>query len=363
MIFNLDPILAAAQPGDTIQLERGLYTTLGCNTNPTPDGQPLKPGVKLIGQGDQTVILSIRPMDESQPDSSVILGTGDNVIENLVVDCGVTLVPKRKRNGIYCREKGNTIKGVTVLRPHGVWAPEFRESFGLCVQLDDPTSSILNCSVLEPIGNYQTMIQGHTVTGCRVIGDYRTRDELGFRMAYNIGKSKDSLLSNSFAAYVTSAVYADTSLDGATIIDCDFHAVKHGLYLNAMQPTDPTQALRTFKRVTFKGNSVYLDNTRAGASGVIMEHIHEAGAVTTKNCICDVLITENNFEVLPGALAGDIYAANVGSQTPLSDVSETLGISKVRFLENKVDPRMKFRNARGCADITGTITQQIKFDA
>ena len=360
---NLDTILAASKPGDIIQLERGLYTTLGCSTNPTPDGQPLKPGVKLIGQGDQTVILSIRPMDETQSDSSVILGSGDNTIENLVVDCGVTLVPKRKRNGVYCRTTGNRIKNVTVLRPHGVWAPEYRESFGLCVQLDDPTSSIADCAVLEPIGNYQTMIQGHTVTGCRVIGDYRTRDELGFRMGYNIGKSKDSLLSNCFAAYVTSAVYSDMALDGATIIDCDFHAVKHGLYLNAMQPTDPTQALRTFKRVKFQGNSIYLDNTRAGAAGVIMEHIHQSGAATTQNCICDVLITENNFEVIPGTLAGDIYAVNVGSQTPLSDVSETLGISKVRFVQNQVDPRMKFRNARGCADISGTVTQSIKFDA
>lgn len=360
---NLDTILAASKPGDTITLERGLYTTLGCNTNPTPDGQPLKPGVKLIGQGDQTVILSIRPMDESQPDSSVILGTGDNVIENLVVDCGVTLVPKRKRNGIYCREKGNTIKGVTVLRPHGVWAPEFRESFGLCVQLDDPTSSIINCSVLEPIGNYQTMIQGHTVTGCRVIGDYRTRDELGFRVAYNIGKSKDSLLSNSFAAYVTAGVYADEPLDGVTIIDCDFQVVKHGLWLNAEQPTNPAAYQRIFRRIKYQGNSVYLDNTRAGAAGILMEHIKADGGKTTENCICDVLITENNFEVIPGTLAGDVFAVNVGSQTPPAEVSESLGISKVRFVQNQVDPRMKFRNARGCADVSGTITQSIKFDA
>lgn len=359
---NLDTILAASKPGETITLERGLYTTLGCSTNPTPDGQPLKPGVKLIGQGDQTVILSIRPMDETQLDSSVILGSGDNVIENLVVDCGVVQVPKRKRNGVYCRGSGNTIKGVTALRPHGVWAPEFRESFGLAVQLDDPTSSILNCSVLEPIGNYQTMIQGHTVTGCRVIGDYRTRDELGFRMGYNIGKSRDSILSNSFAAYVTSAVYADEPLDGATIKDCDFHAVKHGLYLNAEQPTDPAPYQRTFRRLIFRNNNVYLDNTRAGASAILLEHISKSSPVTTQNCICDVLIEENNFEVTPGTLAGDIYAANIGSLTPRDQVTDSLGISKVSLIQNTVDSRMKFRNARGYADVSGTVTQVIRFD-
>jgi hypothetical protein len=207
------------------------------------------------------------------------------------------------------------------------------------------------------------MIQGHTVTGCRVIGDYRTRGELGFHMGYNIGSSRDSVLSNSFAAYVTSAVYADEPLDGATIKDCDFHCVKHGLYLNAEQPASQSAYQRIFKRVTFRNNAVYLDNTRAGAAGILMEHIKTGGGVTTENCIFDVLITQNNFEVIHGALTGDIYAVNVGSHTPLSDVSETLGISKVLFVQNTVDSRMKFRNARGYADITGSATQQIKFDA
>lgn len=364
MISNLDLLLAASKPGDTIQLERGVYTTIGCSTNPTPDGQPLKQGVSLIGRGPDTVVLSIRPMEDSQLDTSVVLGTGDNVISDLTIDCNVTGTPNRKRNGVYCRGVNNRIERVHCKRPYGVWTKEFRESFALAVQLDDPNSSITDCIVSNSIGSYQTFIQGHTVKRCHVEGSYERRDDVGFRMAYNVGKSKGSLLSNCTASYVTAGVYCDEPSDGITVEDCEFHCVRNGLFFNAQQPTGENPLRRTFRNVNFRRNSVYLDPTRAGASGILLEHIKEGGGEPNQNSICDVTVSENEFLIVPGlALAGDVFAFNIATLVRRELVSDDLGISKVRFINNVMDPRMRLRNHQRNADVTGTVLKTLEFEA
>lgn len=365
MAKNLDAILSASKPGDVITLERGLYTTLGCSTNPDPDGQPLKPGVKLIGSGPDTVIISIRPMDDSQLDSSVILGSGDNLVKDLTVDCNVNGTPNRKRNGVYCRGKNNTISGVHVQRPYGVWAPAYRESFALCVQLDDEGSSIINSRVSNPLGTYQTLIQGNVVQGCSAEFNYESRAATGFRMAYNVGHAKNSVIRNCTASYATAGIYCDMKADGITIEDCDFIGCKHGVYLNAMQPTDPNDTEeRIYSNLVFRRNNVYLDPTRADSAGILFEHIKAGGGMPEKNAICNADISENNFELLPGsAPVGSVFAVNVGTYIPRSQCTDKLGISKIRFTNNQVDPRMKFRNFSGNADIEGTVVQRITFEA
>ena len=156
--MDLDPILDAAKPGDTIQLEAGIYYTGGCNGSDPLVGSYLKPGCKLLGRGQRKTLVKFHRTDMMDHEWHAIHGAGDGItVSGLTVDCGP--VPDgwpRKILGIALQGDENTVNGCEVVRVYGIRS-SLAESFGITF-LGGSYGIVTNCYIHDFKGDYCTGI-------------------------------------------------------------------------------------------------------------------------------------------------------------------------------------------------------------
>lgn len=366
MIRNLDPILTNAQPGQIINLERGLYTTMGVTSAQVENqsGPQLKPGVSLVGHPGGTTILCTRAHDG--PEVSVLYGNGDAIsVSDLIVDCGPSSTPTNKRNGVYLLGKSSVVSGVGVRRSWGCYA-NMRESFGISVSSKkEDGAKISECSVSDISGDYQTAIQGYSVQSCAV--EFPSEQKPGFRVAYNVGDSSGSGVINCSSRWAYVGVYWDwKSCVYLTVSGCTFYGCRSGLYLNAQQLAGDTES-KFAREVIFESNDIYLNPELPEVAAFMLVHSTPDGIYrqdNTLHAINNVTIQNNRVRFIPGEIKTRTrYASNASSFLDPSKRTPDLGISGVRFIDNDVPEIDGFtwRNWNGNADITGTIKREIEF--
>lgn len=367
MIANLDPILTAAAPGSVIELEHGLYTTMGV-TDPQATaltGPVLKKGITLRGHALGTTILCVRAPDGPEV-TPLFGGEGDVTIENLTVDCGPSGdSPKNKRNGGYFRGKNNTVRNVHVVRAWGALAT-MRESFGISVlAMKDANNLIENCSVREIQGDYQTAIQGWKLRGCEV--EFPRNTARAFRVAYNAGESDGASVEECSSRWAYVGIYWDweNCLD-LTVKDCSFLGCIHGLHLNAQQMAIDTVS-RCARNLKFWDNDILLSGDQSGVAAFAIVHSTPEGIYTKDNTlhsVCGVEIVSNRVRMMPGARSDATrYLINASSFLAVASRSEVLGVTGVRLVDNDVTDAdlLTCRNWRGNADVSGTVKRVMEF--
>lgn len=374
MTKNLDPILEAAAPGETIKLEPGVYTTMGVSTNglASEAKRSLKEGCTLEGAAATqgiTTIICIRPLTSEGGDASVIRGLGRNTVRNVSVDGGVpagataTETPyPGKRNLVFLLGAGNKIENVIGRRQYGVFGAG-RESFGLSAWgTEAEPSEITNCQVTDMVGNYATAIQATVIRQCLVNFPRPLAGVRAFRAAFNMGDTVNGIVEDCEAWWAMAGVYMDwKSCRGLNVRDNAFYGCDAGLWVNAQQEPAPTEQ-RLISGLTFERNQVYLNPASKHVNGVLLDHSTTDGkqAEVSWHGITNVRAKDNQIAFLPGEpiQAEDAYAANVCDFTPAEKRTEKLGITDVVFENNAVDSRLVWRT-KGQPAVSGYVLQKI----
>ncbi len=368
----VDRQFSEAKPGDTIKLPRGLVGTMGVTHEDgvSVAGAALKPGVSVLGHPDGTILMCIRASDG--PEVSALLGSGENEVRDLVIDCGESPPARgKKRNGAYFYGRNNKLSNLIVLRPWGDFEAG-RESFGISCNSEQGNGSTLQiCEVREVLGDYQTGIQGPTLLNCNVEFP-RVRPARGFWVAYNIGASNGQLIDRCTSRWAGSAVYTDwKDTRNVTIKNCTFVGCGTGLNLNAQQVA-PDVEHRVIEGITFEGNEIVMDGRAQQVQAFLFDHSTPSGRYerdNTRHSIRDILVSNCRVRMLPGAIAtphGARLVVNAASFLSLDKRSRDLGISNVRMVGLDVEERdgLQWRsvNWNGRADVEGSITRQIAWE-
>lgn len=332
MAIDITDKLKKLKAGQTLKLTYGEHVYMGCDTydfeSPKNRGVKLPDGVTILGHpSGQTRILCVRPHDS---DLTVIHGGEGCIFTDLTIECSETtpLNNSWKRSGIR-GEKGSIIENVKVIKCHGTFR-EMRECFGIVAV----EGAVRNCEVTDIRGDYTSAIVGNLVEFNKVEWEFPVDDFTPFfRVAFNIGDTKDAILRYNTCKNAATAVYADYKIcKGARIHDNIFNYVRNGIYLNA-QTNPANNDVTGMENIEFFKNVVRHQKTGKEIAGFKLDHTNtksDSKVINDRNYIRNFRATDNVLILENGHSVQYPYLLNVASQVKSKEViSADLGISNV----------------------------------
>lgn len=343
---NLDTILAAASPGDTITLDGGSYTTVGAHSsiNNLPDN------CTIIGNGSRIFLI-----DQGTTPVTALLGNTASIY-GIILHCGFCPTGNiNKRNGIYLLGPGSRVENCEVHGAYGNWS-NLSECFALFAYL----GSIIRCKVLDIDGDYVSAIWGRTVEDCVVLFPKQATATFRFYAAFNVGQTAGATVKNCYALNATYGVYHDWyQITNLRVQDNVFDNCNIGLNINCKVNTSGT-FVRSADGVVFIGNTVYLNPTGSQCQAVLLDHTTLDSSPSAEGFIKNVTIQDNIVDFFPTetvTVPSNVrYFANVASNTAAVNRSPTLGITAVTIIGNNVAaaPAFIYRNKNSNAALTVT---------
>lgn len=332
MAIDITDKLKKLKTGQTLKLTYGEHVYMGCDTydfdSEKNRGSKLPDGVSILGHpSGQTKIICIRPHDS---DLTVIHGGEGCTFKDLTIECAETtpLNHSWKRSGIR-GEKGSHIENVKVIKCHGTFR-EMRECFGIVAV----EGTVRNCEVIDIRGDYTSAIVGNVVEFNHVQWEFPVDDFTPFfRVAYNIGNTKDAILRYNTCKNAATAVYADYMIcKGARIHDNDFNYVRNGIYLNA-QTNPANKDVTGMEDIIFHRNVVRHQLTGKEIAGIKLDHTNtksDSKVLNDRNYIRNFKAMDNILILESGHSVKYPYLLNLACQVKSKeDISESLGISDI----------------------------------
>lgn len=354
--YNLDKLLTESPAGGVILLQPGIYTTMGYGTYPSqPDlGVKGKTRTCIIGAG--VGVTTIKCIRETGDCTTLHLDEG-SIVSDLTIDCNPPpTFQTGARSGVRIDGAGfvNRVKVINVFGS----LEDKKESFAIVAGRSKPGIGVItNCQVTSILGNYTSGIMGTFVDNCSVEWHSPIDDGVEvprFRVAYNIGDSKGTRISNCRCRNADNGVYSDYRIcTDAKIFNNLFTNVRHGVNLNVQTAPDHHEVTGV-NGVEIFNNTILLQRTGKEVSGVVLDHtnVESVPLENKQNYIHDVLIYNNIIKFVElGDRRNPIptypNALNIASFLPKEKITPTLGISKIRFIDNKCDPKMIYRDRHG----------------
>ena len=358
MAYDLDPILAAAKPGDTIILQPGLYYTGGSDGYPTPTGVFIPAGVKLIGAGKYKTVIKFKRTDLLDRQWLALYGKGDGIIiQDVSVDCGpIPANWTHKICGIVIDGDSASVLRCDVVRAFG-WIASDNEGFAITM-LSGKNHLVQWCSIHAVQGDYVTGItmRGGLIEGNTIVFPPRPATVTPglFWSAINPGTSTNVEARFNSVVNGVNGFYTDTGTSvGLNIHDNIFNNVACGIHIN-MQDVGASQAPQGVSDSLFSNNRVILDLGWNWACAVLLDNTvapYDANGVTARNWIKKITIEK--MEVLSNT-GGPVQMANIATQ---ANTTDTVGISNITFKSCSCPTGSTWRNMGGKATNLSVVTE------
>jgi hypothetical protein len=350
MACELDPLIAAAKPGDVIQLNSGLYYTDGCDGYPNPTGVVIPSGVKLAGAGKLRTIIKFRRKDLLDRQWLALYGKGDGItISDLSVDCG-PVAPgwPHKICGIVTDGSSLSILNCNVVRPYGLVASD-NEGFAITM-LSGTNHTVQGCSIHSVQGDYVTGItmRNGIITGNNIVFPPRPAVVTPglFWSGINPGTSVGVEASFNVVTNGVNGFYTDTGTSTLlNVHDNIFNNVACGVHIN-MQDAGPSQVEQGVSNSLFADNRIVLDTGWGWSCAVLLDNTvapYDANAVTAKNWISNIKFERLEALAVTG---GPIAMANIASQVK---AGANIGIRDITFKSCVYPAGSTWRNMGGNA--------------
>jgi hypothetical protein len=361
---DLDAILAAAKPGDKIQLEAAWYSTAG--RAPRGQGPFLPHGCQLIGVPGRTVI-QLRQPDNWTTDLMVLsteeADNGGCMIQGITTDCGPA-VPGFKCNGISMIGSNNTAVGCNSVNAWGAYADK-KEAFGIAIFSGpsgaDVNGNISGCFVTNPQGDYVTAIKigSGSVDGNMVVGKFWT--------GIGVVNGLSTTFTSNYISGATNGFYTDTGINSDILIyNNTFFDVVRGVCIRCQSSKGGVPM--GVDGLNIDTNSIFLRNSGPYVAAVELDNSPQGGATGADNVGYAQRVTfQNNmvFMAPPGKPTTFNphcrYAANIAATDPNPSVKLS-GITRVLLSNNTFQTPVPgdgwtFRNMGGKASLVKVVRE------
>ncbi len=361
---DLDAIISASKPGDTIQLQDGIYTTAGSDAYPSPSGAVILAGITLVGSGRSRTLIKLRhPGDQKQ--RVAIYGVGDNItIRDLSVDCGP--LPSAgwqfKNCGIVLTGSNATVSNCDVVRAFGLIASD-NEGFG--IKLSGADASVGNCHLSWMLGDYVTAIAmgglDPAIQFCNVILPQRPAVITPgyFMTGLNLAGVTGGLVRFNSVHGGVNGIYTDTGDVVGTTFDSNvLNGQSFGIHMNGQSVAGVAQ--RTIGSLVFSANQIITDQSWNDYASVILDNTcnpYSPTGVANNVRIQNLVFRGNIARSVDGA---PLTFLNMATQAAAG--STTAGIGNISFEGNDVPASATWRNMNNAATgVSVTVPAAIKW--
>lgn len=345
---DLATILKRQPPGETVILERGLYSLRPAMPQIDSDVECLSPGLKIIGAGrGQTVVR----MDEHPKESSVMWFSGHDNVEfhKVTVDVAGTGWEDWPRLGIVLQGHNTLVKDCDVIRISGnaktggeSWAvflgnpKNDLKNSGKIISLQQRGNRVINCRFYDFQGDYCNAVScgavGPVVSGNEVYmrridienGHYQKGHFVGFNLCQSQGLvCEDNLVVGGGIGF-----YGDTgNLEGAEFRRNKVLGAWHGFSYIMSEP---------MRDCVFEENLFYLNGSTDGGVAFAIDSARAFNVAPVENLI----FRRNIVRREPGRGQPLVFPFAFDHQE---------NFRTIRFEDNELDVLSKFK---GCQAVS-----------